>query len=105
MPIAVTVRSASATGGNVHLSVRSHFTIAPVAANGKLVYWSTSGTTYFNGQPTGTETVLNGFAVGDEGVVEVLRPSPARRAGRDADLRPGAQQAPGQVHRLPHVDA
>jgi hypothetical protein len=51
-----------------------HFTIAPVGANGKLVYWSTSGTTYFNGQPTGTETVLNGFAVGDEGVVEVLRP-------------------------------
>ena len=35
-----------------------HFTIAPVGANGKLVYWSTSGTTYFNGQPTGTETVL-----------------------------------------------
>jgi hypothetical protein len=74
MPISVTVRSASTGGGNVQISTTAHFTIAPVGAAGKLVYWSTSGTTYFNGQPTGTETVLNGFAVGDEGVVEVLRP-------------------------------
>jgi hypothetical protein len=74
MPIEVTVRSAPPGGGQVLLGSQVHFTIAPVAANGKLVYWSTSGTTYFNGQPTGTETVLNGFAVGDESVVEVLRP-------------------------------
>jgi hypothetical protein len=74
MPIDVTVRSMPPGGGQVQVSATVHFTIAPVAANGKLVYWSTSGTTYFNGQPTGTETVLNGFAVGDEGVVEVLRP-------------------------------
>jgi hypothetical protein len=74
MPIAVTVRSAPPGGGAVQLGSQVHFTVAPVGANGKLVYWSTSGTTYFNGQPTGTETVLNGFAVGDEGVVEVLRP-------------------------------
>ena len=74
MPIEVTVRSAPPGGGQVLLGSKVHFTIAPVAANGKLVYWSTSGTTYFNGQPTGTETVLNGFAVGDESVVEVLRP-------------------------------
>lgn len=73
-PIEVTVRSASASGGNVQMGSKVFFTIAPVAANGKLVYWSTSGTTYFNGQPTGTETVLSGFSVGDEGVVEVLRP-------------------------------
>jgi hypothetical protein len=74
MPIQVTVRSAPAGGGQVALGSQVNFTIAPVGAAGKLVYWSTSGTTYFNGQPTGTETVLNGFAVGDEGVVEVLRP-------------------------------
>ena len=74
MPIEVTVRSAPPGGGQVQLGSQVHFTIAPVGANGKLVYWSTSGTTYFNGQPTGTETVLNGFAVGDESVREVLRP-------------------------------
>jgi len=74
MPIEVTVRSAPPGGGQVLLGSVVHFTIAPVGANGKLVYWSTSGTTYFNGQPTGTETVLNGFAVGDESVVEVLTP-------------------------------
>ena len=74
MPIAVTVRTAPAAGGAVQKSDTVHFTVAPVGAAGKLVYWSTSGTTYFNGQPTGSETLLNGFAVGDEGVVEVLRP-------------------------------
>jgi hypothetical protein len=74
MPIEVTVRSAPIAGGTVQLGSKVYFTIAPVGANGNLVYWSTSGTTYFNGQPKGTETVLNGFAVGDEGVVEVLSP-------------------------------
>jgi hypothetical protein len=74
MPIELTVRSAPPAGGAVTTSGPIHFTIAPVAANGKLVYWSTSGATYFNGTPTGTETVLSGFAVGDESVVEVLRP-------------------------------
>jgi len=77
MPITVTVRSASPSGGSVQMGSTSNFTIAPVGADGKLVYWSTSGTTYFNGKPTGTETVLSGFAVGDEGVVEVLRPNQA----------------------------
>ena len=74
IPIEVTVRTAPPGGGTVQVGSKVHFTVAPVAANGKLVYWSTSGTTYFNGQPTGSETLLNGFAVGDEGVVEVLRP-------------------------------
>ena len=74
MAIEVTVRSAPPGGGTVQLGSKIHFTIAPVGANGKLVYWSTSGTTYFNGKPNGTETVLSGFAVGDEGVIEVLRP-------------------------------
>ena len=74
MPIKVTVRSAPIGGGQVMVGSTINFTIAPVGANGNLVYWSTSGTTYFNGQPTGSETLLNGFAVGDEGVVEVLRP-------------------------------
>jgi hypothetical protein len=74
MPIKVSVRSAPIGGGQVMVGSTVYFTIAPVQADGKLVYWSTSGTTYFNGKPTGSETVLHGFAVGDEGVVEVLRP-------------------------------
>src|SRR5512142_2724920 len=45
MPIAVTVRSAPPGGGSVLASTTVHFTIAPVGAAGKLVYWSTSGTT------------------------------------------------------------
>jgi len=77
MAISVTVRSAPSGGGSVQMGGTSDFTVAPVGADGKLVYWSTSGTTYFNGKPTGTETVLHGFAVGDEGVVEVLRPNQA----------------------------
>src|SRR5262245_6797934 len=74
MPIKVTVRSAPIGGGQVMVGSTVYFTIAPVQANGNLVYWSTSGTTYFNGRPNGSETVLHGFSVGDEGVVEVLRP-------------------------------
>ena len=106
MPIEVTVRSAPPGGGQVLIGSTVHFTIAPVGANGTLVYWSTSGTTYFNGQPTGTETVLNGFAVGDEGVVRGAAAVHGRHAaGRDADLRPGTEHAPGEVHRLPHLDA
>jgi hypothetical protein len=74
IPIEVTVRSAPPGGGQVQLGSQVHFTVAPVSARGTLVYWSTSGTTYFNGQPTGSETLLSGFAVGDETVREVLRP-------------------------------
>ena len=90
MPIEVTVRSAPPGGGQVLLGSVVHFTIAPVGANGKLVYWSTSGTTYFNGQPTGTETVLNGLRrrrrVRRRGADAVRRRD---AAGRDDDLRPG----------------
>jgi hypothetical protein len=90
MAIAVTVRSAPPGGGTVQLGSTVHFTIAPVGADGKLVYWSTSGTTYFNGKPTGSETVLSGFAVGDEGVVEVLRPPQAKMQTYDQGLNPRA---------------
>ena len=54
----------------------------------------------------GTETLLNGFAVGDEGVVEVLTPYiGATPQVAMTDLRPGTEQAHREVHRLPHVDA
>jgi hypothetical protein len=73
-PIQVTVRSAPAGGGSVQTSAMTGFQIAPVPASGTMVFWSTSGATYFNGKPTGNETKLSGFSVGDEGVAEVLRP-------------------------------
>jgi hypothetical protein len=88
MPIQVTVRSAPLGGGTVLTSEPTAFSIAPVMATGKMVYWATSGTTYFNGQPTGSETVLSGFAVGDEGVVEVLRPPQVLRQTVDQGINP-----------------
>ena len=72
MPIGVTVRSANSSG-TVLMGSSTTFTIAPAAASGKMVYWSTSGST--NGTPTGSETFLSGFAVGDESVVQVLTPA------------------------------
>jgi hypothetical protein len=62
MSIGVTVRSANSSG-TVLMGSGTSFTIAPAAASGKMVYWSTSGST--NGTPTGSETFLSGFAVGD----------------------------------------
>jgi hypothetical protein len=73
MEITVTVRSAPASGGAVSISTPAQFTIAPVAATGKMVYWSTSGVS--NGPVDPTATLLSGFAVGDESVVQVLTPS------------------------------
>jgi hypothetical protein len=72
MTIGVTVRSANSSG-TVLMGSSTSFTIAPAAASGKMVYWSTSGST--NGTPTGSETFLSGFAVGDESVVQVLTPA------------------------------
>ena len=88
------------------LGSKVYFTIAPVAANGKLVYWSTSGTTYFNGKPNGHRDRpprLRGRRRGRGGGAAPVRQQHA--AGRDADLRPGPEPAPGDVHRLPHLDA
>jgi hypothetical protein len=65
--IDVTVRSLGASG--VSAAARSSFTIAPVPANGKMVYWALRG--YDASIPTNTE--LFGFGVGDESVVSVLK--------------------------------
>jgi hypothetical protein len=76
MPITVTVRGASATGANVAKGTSGAFTIAPVGASGTMVYWSASGSTH--GTPTNADTVLSGFAVGDESVVTVLKVGDAK---------------------------
>ena len=66
-PIQVSVRALVA--GNVSAASTSSFTIAPVAAGGKMVYWALRGFDASN--PANTE--LFGFGVGDEGVVSVLK--------------------------------
>jgi len=71
--INVSVRGASRNGGGVAKGTSGIFTIAPVSASGTMVYWSTRGST--NGTPTNDDTLLSGFAVGDESVVQVLIPS------------------------------
>jgi hypothetical protein len=83
VPIAVTVRGASKAGGasSVVKGTSGNITIAPVAASGTMVYWSTSGMTY--GQPKPGDTMLSGFDVGDESVVTVLKPDQAQQLIRD----------------------
>jgi hypothetical protein len=82
-PITVTVRGASKAGGaaTVAKGTSGDIAIAPVSASGTMVYWSTSGMTY--GQPKNGDTVLSGFAVGDESVATVLKPNQAQQLIKD----------------------
>jgi hypothetical protein len=84
MSIAVTVRG-SANGGTPSGGSPSSFTIAPVAAQGTLVYWSPSGST--NGGTTGIigATLLSGFSVGDDQTNPVLVPSDVTAAWETPD--------------------
>jgi hypothetical protein len=81
--ITITVRGASQAGGaaSVAKGTTGDIWIAPVGANGTMVYWSTSGAT--NGQPKNGDTMLSGFAVGDESVVAVLKPDQAQQLIKD----------------------
>ena len=88
--ITVSVRALGASGPT--MATTSSFTIAPVAAGGKMVYWALRG--YDASIPTNTE--LFGFGVGDEHVVSVL--AGAASAADD-------QRRIGDLHRLPHGDA
>src|SRR5665213_2955143 len=85
MPITVTVRGASANGGTPSAGAASSFTIAPVAAQGTLVYWSPSGST--NGGTTGIigATLLSGFSVGDDQTNPVLVPSDVKTTWETPD--------------------
>ncbi len=82
MPMKVAVLSAH--GGAVSMGTTANFTVAPVGASGTLVYWSPTGSTN-GGSAVPGQTTLNGFAVGAEGVEQVLT------CGTTAcDLRPPA---------------
>ena len=66
-PIQVSVRALGPSGPTS--ATTTSFTIAPVAAGGKMVYWALRG--YDASNPANTE--LFGFGVGDESVVSVLK--------------------------------
>jgi hypothetical protein len=66
-PITVSVRALGASG--VTGASTAIFTVAPVGANGQMVYWALRGFDASN--PANTE--LFGFAVGDESVASVLQ--------------------------------
>jgi hypothetical protein len=62
-PITVTVRGLASSTGTVALGPTETITIAPVEAQGTIVYWTTSG-----------GSALKGFSVGEESVVTVITP-------------------------------
>ncbi len=82
-PVQVSIRSAALdakgklTNGPTAPSTTS-FSIAPVAAPGKIVYWSLPR----NDTQTG---LIRGFGIGEEGVVDVLEP--AQVAARDHEAK------------------
>jgi WD40-like Beta Propeller Repeat len=63
-PITVSVRGLASSTGTVAIGPTATITIAPVEAQGTIVYWTTSG-----------GSALKGFSVGDEGVVTVITPT------------------------------
>jgi hypothetical protein len=72
----MTVRSLSLDAGapaSPSAGTAGTFTIAPVSAPGSIVYWSINATT--------GDTALNGFQIGQEKPVTVVRPRPARCVG------------------------
>lgn len=75
-PLTVTVRAATSSGSTS--ASKSSFTIAPVGAGGKLVYWALRG---FDASKVDA-TELFGFAVGDESVVSALKVKQVQQQGR-----------------------
>jgi hypothetical protein len=64
MPLTVTVRGLDTTVGTPAVGTSEQISIAPVDANGTIVYWTTSG-----------GSALKGFNVGDESVTTVITPA------------------------------
>ncbi len=66
-PITVTIRGVSTSSGGTPSGTRGSFTIAPVLAGGKMVYWATTSS-----EVAPDTSKLVGFAVGDESVIDAL---------------------------------
>jgi hypothetical protein len=93
--ITVTVRGLGKDGGTPS-GTRGSFSIAPVEARGKLVYWGTRSS-----EVAPDTSQLTGFAVGDEGVATALTvPQVGDRGVTNEDgrgLRAGYGAEPGHV--------
>jgi hypothetical protein len=66
-PITVTVRGVNSKSPKRPSGTRGTFSIAPVEARGKMVYWATTSS-----EVTPTTSKLAGFDVGDESVIDAL---------------------------------
>lgn len=66
-PITVTIRGVNASSPGRPSGTRGTFTIAPVEARGKMVYWATTSS-----EVAPDTSKLVGFDVGDEGVIDAL---------------------------------
>jgi hypothetical protein len=86
MPISVAVRGASANGGTPSGGSPSGFTIAPIQAQGNLVYWSPSGSTSGGNSGAVGMTTLSGFSVGDDQTNPVLIPSNVQTTWETPDV-------------------
>lgn len=99
--LVVTIRGVNRAAGGTPSGVRGGVFVAPVNAGGSMVFWATT-----SAEVTPDSSVLRGFSVGDEAVVETIRPAslPMRNRlheeGRDLRGEYGTMVAgfePGQV--------
>jgi hypothetical protein len=65
--LTITVRGVDTAAPGTPVGVRGEFNIAPVAVTGSMVFWTVN-----SGQLTSQSSQLLGFAVGDQGVGQVL---------------------------------
>jgi hypothetical protein len=66
-PIVVTIRGINSGAPGTPSGTRGHFTIAPVNAGGSMVYWASTSS-----DVAPTTSLLYGFSVGEDNVVEAL---------------------------------
>ncbi len=99
--LTVTIRGINRAAGGTPTGVRGDIFVAPVNTGGSMVFWATTSAVV-----TPESSVLRGFSVGDEGVVDTIQPAalPMRNRlhenGRDlrgeyGTMTPGFE--PGQV--------
>ena len=75
----VTCAARRPAAGQVAGRQRGHITIAPVGANGKMVYWSTAGTTLTASRPGRRDRAVRASRSATRASSTVLKPDKARR--------------------------
>jgi hypothetical protein len=89
-PITVTVRGVASGGGTPSVGTSGDFSIAPAAADGAMVYWTTAA---FDNNAN--NTTLQGFHVGDEGVTTALTTQQVKQPVRAEPIDGGNLQPYG----------